>query len=175
MIVQDYEIQRLCLEQKMVAPYDVDLLNPASLDLRIGDNIMVDVAHSTELQRQSIAHNTRENPYLMQPGEFLLAETLEVFNMPQDICGLFCLKSSRAREGYEHSHAGYADCGWTGSRLTLELKNNRRFTNLPLYPGLKIGQMVFFLMLNIPDIDYGKVGHYNGQPQVMPSWEDIAG
>jgi hypothetical protein len=34
--------------------------------------------------------------------------------------------------------------------------------------------MVFVITAGIPDIDYGKVGHYNGQARVMPSWEQPA-
>jgi dCTP deaminase len=171
MILHDTEILRLIKEERMIEPFEPELLNPASLNLRLGDNIMVEVEHAPELQLQSIAHCSAENPYWLAPGEFVLAETRETFNMPNDVCGMFCLKSSRAREGYEHSHAGYADCNWAGSKLTLELTNARRLHSLPLYPGLKIGQMVFVITAGIPHIDYGEVGHYNNQAQVMPSWE----
>ena len=63
----------------MIEPFEPELLNPASLDLRLGDNIMVEVAHTPELQLQSIAHCTAENPYWLAPGEFVLAETPETF------------------------------------------------------------------------------------------------
>jgi len=171
MILHDREIQRLIEEEQMIEPFEPELLNPASLDLRLGGNIMVEVEHTSELQLQSIAHCTAENPYWLAPGEFVLAETHETFNMPNDVCGMFCLKSSRAREGYEHSHAGFADPLWSGSKLTLELVNARRLHSLPLYPGLKIGQMVFVITAGIPSISYAEVGHYNNQPRVMPSWE----
>lgn len=171
MILHDDEIKRLCQNEAMVAPFDPDLLNPASLDLRLGTHLMVEVSHTPELQLLDIGHCTKQQPYYLAPGEFLLAETEEVFRMPEDICGIFCLKSSRAREGYEHSHAGFADCNWTGSKLTLELKNNRTYHNLPLYPGLLIGQMVFLLMSAKPTLDYAVTGHYNGQARVMPSWQ----
>jgi dCTP deaminase len=82
--------------------------------------------------------------------------------MPESIAGLFFLKSSRAREGYENLHAGYADPGWHSSTLTLELKNSRQIQPLPLWPGLKIGQMVFFKMSCKPAISYATIGHYNG-------------
>ena len=170
MILPDREIAYLCEQYGMVQPFTEALLNPASLDLRIGAHLMIDVEHSPSLELLDISYTTKETPYLMAPGEFLLAETEEIFQMPPDVCGLFCLKSSRAREGYEHSHAGFADCNWTGSRLTLELKNNRRHHNLPLYPGLLIGQMVFLMMSALPRLDYRQVGHYNNQPRVMPSW-----
>ena len=105
---------------------------------------------------------------MLQPGEFCLAETLELFNLPDDICSTFLLKSSRAREGYGHMLAGFADPGWHGSRLTLELKNERLHHPLPLYPGLKIGQMVFHRMTP-PLRSYRETGHYNNHLTVMPS------
>ena len=159
-ILCDYEIKALCTDG-MVQNYDEALVNPASLDLRLGDTIMIESAESLDMRELSITRHTVENPYLLRPGQFILAQTIEVFNMPENIAGLFFLKSSRAREGYENLHAGYADPGWHGSVLTLELKNSRQLLPLPLYPGLKIGQMCFFRMSNPPVISYAKVGHYN--------------
>lgn len=155
----------------MIVPFDLDQLNPASYDLLLGNEIMIESATSDELVRFSISEHSKENPYLLKPGQWILAETWETFNMPDDIAGLFFLKSSRAREGLEHSHAGFADPQWTGSKLTLELTNARQLRSLPLWPGMKIGQMVFFLMAGTPDISYATVGHYNNHKQVMPSWE----
>jgi len=43
MILHDTEIQRLIQEERMIEPFEPELLNPASLDLRLGDNIMVEV------------------------------------------------------------------------------------------------------------------------------------
>lgn len=174
MILRDEDIRHLSETASLVSPFDPALLNPASLDLRLGTQLMVEVSHTPELQRLDIGHFTAKHPYFLAPGEFVLAETAEVFSMPPDICGIFCLKSSRARQGYEHSHAGFADCGWTGSKLTLELKNNLSFHNLPLYPGLLIGQMVFLRMSGTPLLNYATVGHYNHQPQVMPCLSSVA-
>jgi dCTP deaminase len=159
-ILCDYEIKALCADG-MVQNYDEALVNPASLDLRLGDTIMVESAESLDMRPLSIAGNTAENPYELKPGQFILAQTIEVFNMPENIAGLFFLKSSRAREGYENLHAGYADPGWHGSVLTLELKNSRQLLPLPLYPGMKIGQMVFFRMSNPPVVSYAVTGSYN--------------
>jgi deoxycytidine triphosphate deaminase len=41
--------------------------------------------------------------------------------------------------------------------------------SLPLYPGLKIGQIIFFEMSEEPDISYAKVGHYNNDNKVSAS------
>ena len=153
----------------MVVPFDSELLNPASLDLRLGDHLMIESIYSPELVRIDISDKTEDDPFMLQSGEFCLAETLELFNLPGDLCGTFLLKSSRAREGYTHALAGFCDPSWHGSRLTLELKNNRLHHALPLYPGLKIGQMVFHAMSNTPMHSYAETGHYNNHLTVMPS------
>ena len=152
----------------MVVPFDAELLNPASLDLRLGLYLMVENICDPELIRVDISGRTEDDPFMLQPGEFCLAETLELFNLPEDICSTFLLKSSRAREGYDHALAGFADPGWSNSRLTVELKNNRLHHALPLYPGLKIGQMVFHRMTP-PLRSYRETGHYNNHLTVMPS------
>ena len=161
MILSDFEIAQL-IADGMVENHLPELINPASLDLRLGNIIMIESAASRDMIPVDISKSTKDQPYELVPGQFILADTMESFNMPEDIAGLFFLKSSRAREGYENLHAGYADPGWHGSTLTLELKNSRQLQRLPIWPGLKIGQMVFFRMSALPATSYAVVGHYNG-------------
>lgn len=153
----------------MVWPFAPELLNPASLDVRLGNNLMIEVMDSRELIRIDISARTADEPYLLLPGEFCLAETIEQFDLPEDISAQFVLKSSRAREGLNHLLAGWCDPGWHGSRLTLELKNERRHHPIELYPNLKIGQMVFHVMSQVPYRSYAETGHYNNHETVMPS------
>ena len=169
MILSDTEIQDLITTKAMVQGHDPSLINPASLDLRLGNLILLESVESHQMVPLDISRYTPERPYELVPGQFVLASSQELFNMPEDIAGLFFLKSSRAREGYEHHHAGYADPGWHGSALTLELKNARQLQPLPLWPGLKIGQMVFFRMSQRPALSYAQVGHYNNDKLVSAS------
>ena len=60
---------------------------------------MVESIYSPELVRINIADKTEDDPFMLQSGEFCLAETLELFNLPDDISCQFVLKSSRARDG----------------------------------------------------------------------------
>lgn len=169
MILPDHELRRLCTEEAMVVPFDPELLNPASLDVTLGNHLMVEVGHTSELQLLEIGHHTQANPYLLAPGEFVLAETREIFNLPDHVAAQFVLKSSRAREGLEHLLAGYCDPGWHGSRLTLELHNSRRLHNVALWPGMKIGQMVFHSLAGRPERSYAVTGRYNGDLNVTAS------
>lgn len=168
MILCDTEIHGL-IQQGMVKHYQPELINPASLDLRLGSLIMLESVESHQMIPLSIQDYTAEHPYQLVPGQFILAQTIETFVMPEDVAGLFFLKSSRAREGYENLHAGYADPGWHGSALTLELKNARQLQPLPIYPGLKIGQMVFFRMSQRPVLSYALTGSYNNDQLVSAS------
>ena len=161
MILSDTEIHDLITTQGMVQNHDPELINPASLDLRLGNLIMLESVQNHQMIPLDISRYTAEHPYELVPGQFVLAHTVETFNMPEDVAGLFFLKSSRAREGYENLHAGYADPGWHGSALTLELKNARQLQSLPIWPGLKIGQMVFFRMSQRPALSYAITGNYN--------------
>lgn len=168
MILADFQIRALC-ESGMVTPFDPSLVNPASLDLRLGSNILIESAEGPELVPYSLAHHTADDPYRLVPGQFVLAETQETFNLPNNLAGQFVLKSSRAREGLQHLLAGYCDPGWHGSRLTLELKNVRQLHWVGIWPGLKIGQMKFLCMDARPLASYAEVGRYNRDQGVTAS------
>ena len=169
MLLPDHEIRRLCQQHAMVSPFNPELLNPASLDVTLGSRILCEVPDSQQLQLVDLNGFTEEAPYLIQPGEWFLAETREIFNLPDHVAAQFVLKSSRAREGWDHAEAGYADPGWFGSRLTMELRNNRRLHALPVWPGLKIGQMKFMLISGCVERSYAITGRYNADLGVTAS------
>lgn len=161
MILSDHEIEDLIRHQDMVQNYDSDLLNPASLDVRLGNSLLLESVERSSMIPLDISRYTPEHPYELVPGQFVLADTIEIFSLPEDIAAFFHLKSSRAREGYENLLAGFCDPGWTNSTLTLEIKNARQIQKLPLWPGMKIGQMIFHRMSTRPARSYATVGHYN--------------
>ena len=153
-------------------------INGASIDVCLGSTLLLETPHDDPplvnlAERQAPSFNRLTIPvggYALEPGEFVLAETLETFNLPDDLAALFVLKSSMARAGLEHSQAGFADPGWHGSRLTLELKNITGHHRLLLQAGMRIGQMVFFRVKPVPgERSYARQGAYNGQAGVVAS------
>lgn len=168
MILCDTEIRALC-EQGLVTPYDPELVNPASLDVRLGCDLLVEVDEWPMMIPVDIGGHTQDVPYFLQPHEFVLGCTEETFYFPSDIAGQFALKSSRARSGIEHLMAGYCDPGWRGSKLTLELQNARSKHPVPIWPGMRIGQIVFHRMSQTPAVDYSITGHYNNDKTVKAS------
>lgn len=168
MILADWQIRSRC-EGGMVVGWDPALINPASLDVRLGDTLLIESAQSPELVPYPLGQHSQDDPYELRPGQFCLAQTVEVFHLPDDVAAQFMLKSSRAREGLEHLMAGYCDPGWHGSVLTLELHNSRQLWPVGLWPGMKIGQIVFHLMAERPVASYAQTGRYNGDSAVQAS------
>jgi dCTP deaminase len=166
-VLCDSEILRL-LKSGVLEGADPRLVNPASIDVRLGPNLMIESAENAEMRPLSIAMATAERPYELVPGQFVLAELVERFNMPNHLAAQFALKSSRAREGLGHLLAGWIDPGFSGT-LTLELKNERQLQRIPLWPGMRIGQIIFEEMRSTPLVSYRECGHYNGLKAVSPS------
>ena len=167
-ILADWQIAARC-EAGMVTPFDPTLINPASLDVRLGRYIQVERIFSRKLRTIDISHTTPERPYRVLWLQWLLAETQETFNLPDTIASTFKLKSSRAREGLDHALAGFADPGWFGSKLTMELRNNRLLHRVPIWYGMRIGQMKFELMDAVPLRSYAETGRYNNDATVQGS------
>ena len=112
-----------------------------------------------------------DEPFILHPGEFVLGQTHEWVELPDDLVARLEGKSSLGRLGLLiHSTAGYVDPGWKGN-LTLELSN---VANLPiaLYFGMRIGQISFFKMSSPVDRPYGSPelgSKYQGQSEPTAS------
>lgn len=161
MILVDSEITELG-QNGLVSPFDPELVNPASIDIRLGPKLLLDVRSSGPNEWLDISQY-----HYIDPGEFVLAETFEIIALPDNICAQLFLKSSRGRDGYQHILAGWVDPGWYG-RLTLELYNPSQ-VSLPLTPGMKIAQLVLHRCSKAPDRPYSQTGRYHGDMGVQPS------
>ena len=143
-------------------PYDPTCIQPSSVDLHLDREFRVfrnnrypyiDVRQSQPDLTELVAVEDDE-PFILHPGEFVLGQTLEWVELPDDLVARLEGKSSLGRLGLLiHSTAGYVDPGWRGN-LTLELSD---VANLPiaLYYGMKIGQISFFRMSSVVERPYG--------------------
>jgi dCTP deaminase len=150
----------------LVEQFDSSLVNPTSLDIRIGSTAELRVEDG--YLPVKLSSYDAENPYFIEPGDRLLVASFETINLPSFVCAQFRLKSSRGREWYEHMEAGFCDPGWHGSKLTMEIVN-MDLKPLPIYEGLRMGQLIFSLTLSIPQKTYALTGRYNGDRTVQQS------
>lgn len=125
----------------MIAPFFEECVQPCSYDVHLGIKAVLETKEG--FKEFSLADASPESPFWLQPGDFMLGETLEYLHIPDNVEAHLHLVSSRAREGLNHSLSGLIDCGFEG-RITLEIKNILRYGAIPLYPNLRIAQLTFF-------------------------------
>lgn len=160
------------VEQNVITDVKPDSINGTSIDIHLGDDLIVESYSDNRLgvvdplKRTMWGHvkmSIAGHYYDLRPDEFVLAASREKFNLPSDISAEFRLKSSGARSGLENSFACHCDPGWHGSALTLELKNMLRYHSIRLTAGMPIGQMLFHRVTPVPENkDYSVRGRYNG-------------
>lgn len=143
---------------------DRGLVNAASIDLRIGHSLLEERTANV-WKSIDLTGTTKEQPYILDPQDFVLVATLEEVHIPNGYAGIVRLKSSRARQGYNHCNAGFIDPGWRGV-LTMELKNETRLTPLPIYLGLRIAQLTLTTLIR--DAKNLYAGLYQNATSVEP-------
>jgi len=150
MILVDWQIEdRIRHGFIKVEPYEPGLIQPNSLDIRLGSHFVWYVPGEAVIdpyEKESVCSDVEEmvaDSIVLQPGQFLLAETLETIELPDDVVASIEGKSSIARLGIElHQTGGWIDAGFRGT-ITLEMCNvNAR--PVRIYAGMPIGQLVFY-------------------------------
>jgi dCTP deaminase len=178
MILSDRDIREHLADGRiLIDPFDPACVQPSSVDLHVGNQFRVfannrypyiDV-RKEQPDLTELVDMAPDEPFILHPGEFVLGQTVEWVEIPDDLVARLEGKSSLGRLGLLiHSTAGYVDPGWRGT-LTLELSN---VANLPitLYPGMKIGQISFFRLSTPAETPYGSAGNkYQGQRGPTPS------
>lgn len=156
-------------------PYNVQF-QPASVDLRLDNtyltfkNTTTPVIDTKKEQFYTESHTfSDKNPLIMQPNDFILAQTVEKVKLPNNILGRVEGRSSLGRLGIViHVTAGFIDPGFEGN-ITLEISN---IGNIPviLYPNQRICQIVFEELSGNASRPYGSAGNkYQGQSVPTPS------
>ena len=145
MILSDKTILRMMQDKSLVIhPVTPEQIQPASVDIRLGDtfSIVEDSASGIITLDNQISYKTiQTDTYLLLPGQFVLATTMEYFELPDDLTAFVEGRSSLGRMGLFVQNAGWVDPGFHGE-ITLELYNANRCA-IELKAGRRVGQLVF--------------------------------
>lgn len=148
-------------ELKM-SPLTEAQIQPASIDIRLGDTFSVveDSSSGIITLDSEISYKTiKTDTYLLLPGQFVLATTMEYIELPDDLTAFVEGRSSLGRMGLFIQNAGWVDPGFKGE-ITLELFNANRCA-IELRAGRRVGQLVFAKMDREAKNPYR--GKYQGQ------------
>ena len=174
MILPDYLLRQWAFNGG-IEPFNPACINPASVDLRLGNKIRVPcwywrpvlwrLAYKLNLPRWT--RSRQFSTHLLSPGSFVLCHSLEVTIIPNDCLALLFCKSSVGRIGLEHLHAGLGDCGFSG-QWSWELQNVGPWP-VELVAGERLMQLVLARLVGIPKVLYSEVGRYQGQTGPTPA------
>ncbi|MFI6886736.1 dCTP deaminase [Streptosporangium canum] len=152
-----------------IDPFDLDQVNPNSYNVRLGSTLLVYTDPVIDAGR---ANPTREqhipaDGYVLQPNELYLGHTQERVGSDVFVPLLFG-RSSVGRLGlFVEITAPIGDLGFHG-QWTLMLSPIRP---LRVYPGMRVGQIMFFVSVGPIDLYHGKYQAAHG-PQPSGHWRD---
>ena len=161
MILSDKTLIKM-LEEKtlIVEPIEKEQIQPASIDIRLGNTFSIVEDTSTgiiNLENEIKYKTITSDSYILLPNQFVLATTMEYFDLPDDLTAFVEGRSSLGRMGLFIQNAGWVDPGFKGE-ITLELYNANRCA-IELKAGRRVGQLVFAKM------DETALNPYNGKYQ----------
>jgi dCTP deaminase len=171
MILSDRDmLERVATHSLLIDPFDSECVQPSTYDVRLGsqfrlfsshDMTHIDLAQKRRVETQLV--EVDELGFVLHPGEFALASTVERFRIPSDLAAKLEGKSSLGRLGLVvHATAGYIDPGFEG-QITFEM-SNVNVVPIVLRPGIKVAQICFFVMSSPVNRPYGTAGNrYQGQ------------
>jgi dCTP deaminase len=168
MVLSDRDIKKALSTGRIKitpAPQLSTQLGSCSVDLRLGTQFRV-FKHSKipyidpdnpKLSRDIMDEiNVKEGEqFILQPGDFVLATTMESLSLPTDLLARLEGRSSLGRLGIVvHSTASVFDPGWNGV-IVMELGNMGRIP-VSLYPGMRVCALTFEELTSPADVPYNK-------------------
>lgn len=161
MILSDKTILKMLETQALrIEPLKAEQVQPASVDIRLGNTFSIVEDSSTgviNLENEINYKTITSDTYILLPNQFVLATTMEYFDLPDDLTAFVEGRSSLGRMGLFIQNAGWVDPGFKGE-ITLELYNANRCA-IELKAGRRVGQLVFAKM------DHTALNPYNGKYQ----------
>lgn len=161
MILSDKTLMKMIENKELIVePLAKEQIQPASVDIRLGNTFSIIEDTSTgiiNLENEIKYKTITTDSYILLPNQFVLATTMEYFDLPDDLTAFVEGRSSLGRMGLFIQNAGWVDPGFKGE-ITLELYNANRCA-IELKAGRRVGQLVFAKM------DDTALNPYNGKYQ----------
>ena len=165
MILTGEEIKKRIESDIIISPYDENLVNPNSYNLRLSDELMVYTDFPLDMKKLNATQtiNIPEDGYTLQPGVLYLGRTIESTET-HNLVPMLEGRSSIGRLGmFVHVTAGFGDVGFKGF-WTLEIQV---IHPLRIYSGVEICQ-IFYHTIEGKVREYSS-GKYQNNHGIQPS------
>lgn len=148
----------------VIEPLDSEQIQPASVDLRISNEILIIRGKEIDFGKEPEYEKIQRNEILLPPKTHVLVRTMERVELPNDIGGVTKLRSSASRIGMMFNNAGWVDPGFKGT-LTLSVFNPND-SPVKIQKGTRFFQLVLFRLDEESD---GYSGKYANQKEITGS------
>lgn len=169
MILSDKTLRSYLQEGKLVInPLEEIQIQPASIDLRLGNHYLKIAEHRTailDLIHKPEYEELIQEEVVIPPHSFLLATTREYVKLPDNLTAFVEGRSSIGRLGLFIQNSGWVDPGFEGD-ITIELYN-ANIVPIKLISGIRICQLVFAQLDQKTENPYH--GKYQGQRRATGS------
>lgn len=168
MILSDRDIKKY-LKKGIISisplPNLSDQLGSCSIDLRLGDSFrlfehsrfpFIDTADPKLSEDITTLIKVKKGePFILQPGDFVLATTMEKIILPDNLLARLEGRSSLGRLGIVvHSTASIFEPGYRG-KIVMEMGNLARIP-VALYSGMRVCALTFEELTTSADVPYNK-------------------
>ena len=182
MILSDRDIKKLLKQGTIKIDPPIGLktqLGSCSIDLRLGNSFRVfnysqhpyfDPYDDRGSEMTTEITIKNGEPFILHPGDFVLATTIESFILPDNLLARLEGRSSLGRLGIVvHSTASVFEPGWNG-KVVMELGNQGRMP-VALYTGMRVCALTFEELTSPAEVPYNKKASakYSGQKSPLAS------
>lgn len=172
MILTGSEIKKqVDMKRIHIVPFIPENLNPNSYNFRLGNKLKIYTEEVLDPAKQNpyIEIDIPEEGFVLQPNQLYLGFTMEEMGSDYYV-PIMQARSSIGRLGlYIYLNSGLGDLGFK-RQWTLELHSVHK---LRIYPGMKIGQMLFWKPKGTIVLYDGKYKDSKG-PEVSQIWRDFS-
>lgn len=160
-------LEKLEKKELYIEPITRSQIQPASVDLRLGNHFLTIDEHVTpmiSLDKPAEYKEIYQQVIIIPPQSFILGTTLEFISLPNNMTAFVEGRSSIGRLGLFIQNAGWVDPGFEG-HITLELYNANRVP-IELKEGRRICQLV---LASLDQETTPYMGKYVGQNKATES------
>jgi dCTP deaminase len=168
MVLSGKTIKELLESRELVIePIEAKQIQPASVDLRISDEILILKGEAIDFDREQKYEKIKANDVILPPKTHVLIRTIERIELPNDIGGMTKLRSSLSRIGVVFNNAGWVYPGFKGT-LTLSVFNSN-----DVQVRIKLGsRFVQLVLMRLDKESDGYAGKYANQTGITGKKKD---
>lgn len=162
MVLSSVTIRELLESKRLVIePLDFAQIQPASIDLRISDEVLILKGEGIEFGKEPEYEKVKKDEVVLPPKTHALVRTKEHVELPNDVGGMVKLRSSLSRIGIIFNNAGWVDPGFKGT-LTMSVFNSKDVP-VKIKSGTRFSQLI---LMRLDRESEGYSGKYLGQKEV---------